>query len=140
MKAFIILSSSRVEIPGFTYCSIISRVMAVSFPAFRIPAICSGVFMRILDIDLIYHITSRGLDPSAGPTIPSFSRISTTRAARPYPSFKCLWSIEVLHLPLERTSSIASSITFGSSSNPLFPLVSPQTAPSQFPRSHSMIE
>lgn len=34
-----------------------------------------------------YPITSLGLDPSAGPTIPILSRVSTTRAARPYPSF-----------------------------------------------------
>jgi hypothetical protein len=139
IKVFMIWSRSSVDTPGCMYSPIISSVCAVSLAAFRIPMICSGVFISIFDILilLIYHIISRGFDPSAGPTIQSHSSISTTRAARPYQSLRCLWSIDVEHFPLDLTSSMAASIILGSSSK----LPSHQAAaPSQFPRSHSIIE
>lgn len=84
-------------------------------------------------ISNFYPMTSRGFAPSAGQTIPRFSSVSTTRAALPYQSFKCLWSILVEHFPELLTNSIADSITAGSSS----PYHPPPEDHSKLPRSHS---
>src|SRR6266478_8212363 len=59
-------------------------------------------------IQLRFFRTSRGLVPSGGPTMPSFSIKSISRAARPYPMRKRRCSVEVDARPASQTTRIAS--------------------------------
>src|SRR5882762_8656362 len=61
--------------------------------------------------------TSRGFVPSAGPTMPSFSIISISRAARPYPTRRRRCRVDVDARPASHTTRTASWYRVSSTSS-----------------------